>query len=593
MIQTIRNFCILAHIDHGKSTLADRILEFTGTIPSEDLKPQVLDEMELERERGITIRTKTVRINYAHKGLNYILNLIDTPGHVDFSYEVSRAIIASEGALLLVDASQGVEAQTLSNATIAKKHNLKIIPVINKIDLQTANIDETAKQIKQILEIYESPLMVSAKEGRGVEDVLQNIIQQIPAPVGDQAGPLKAVVFDSFYDTFRGVIVYLRIFDGVLKPGMKITFLSTNNSYEVLETGILRLKLIPQEKLSAGEVGYIIAGIKNISEIKIGDTITEKGNPTVKPVESQWLQVKPFVFAAFFPLSPGEFDIFRTSIEKLHLTDASFTYRNTSSTAFGAGYHCGFLGLLHLEIVKERLEREYGLNLIVTSPNVQYRIKLKNSSEILEIDNPAKFPDYSEIEFLEEPFVKATIITPQEFSTNVIELCKNSRGKVIEVNQLDAYRVVLVFELPLAEIIIGFYDALKSVSRGYASFDYENIGYRISDLVKLEVLINSLPVDAFAYIVHKSKINTVANKIIEKLKSTIHRQLFQIVLQVKADNRIVARDDIRALKKDVLAKCYGGDVTRKRKLLEKQKEGKKKMKQFGRVEIPQETFMAL
>ncbi|MFN3966981.1 MAG: translation elongation factor 4, partial [Endomicrobiia bacterium] len=586
--------CIIAHIDHGKSTLADRILEYTGTVSKEQLKPQLLDEMDLERERGITIRSKTVRIIYhAQDNNDYILNLIDTPGHVDFSYEVSRAIIASEGALLVVDASQGVEAQTLANTVIAKRNNLKIIPVINKIDLPTADIESTKMQIKDILDIYEEPIEISAKEGIGIELVLKSIVEKIPSPVGDSKKNLKAIIFDSFYDSYRGVVIYLRIFDGELKQGTKIHFVSSNKSYEVIEVGTLCLKMIPKDKLEAGEVGYCIAGIKNIHDVKIGETVIEKDKPQTEPIGCSWIESKPFVFAGFFPMNPKDFDELKIALEKLHLTDASLSYKTISSSALGPGFHCGFLGSLHLEIVKERLEREFGTSLVVTSPNVNYRVKLKNDNKIIEIDNPSKFPPYNEIEFIEEPYVKATIITPNAYLSNVVELCKNNRGKVIEIKQIETIKSILIIELPLSEIVVGFYDSLKSVSKGYASFDYENIGYKKSDLVKLEVLINHEVIDAFSYIVHRSKIEKVANKLIEKLKATIPRHLFQIPLQVKAENRIIVRDDIRALRKDVLAKCYGGDVTRKRKLLEKQKEGKKKMKQFGKVEIPQETFMSL
>ncbi len=593
LIMRIRNFCIIAHIDHGKSTLADRILEFTKTSGYDQSKPQMLDSMDLERERGITIRSKTVKIDYHSKdGNDYILNLIDTPGHVDFSYEVSRALIASEGAVLLVDASQGVEAQTLANTLTAKKHNLVIIPAINKIDLPTADIAGAEMQIMEILDIAEDVVKLSAKSGIGIVDVLEAIVQRIPPPVGDVNADLKAVVFDSYYDSYRGVVIYVRVFNGSIKPGMKIVFLSNNKIYEVLETGVISLKMIPTESLSGGEVGYIVANIKDIHDVKIGDTLSEVGK-TQEKVLSEWLESKPFVFAGIFPISPAGYDELRLALEKLRLTDASLIYKNVSSSALGPGFHCGFLGSLHLEIVKERLEREFNANILITSPNVNYKLKLKNGSPMIEMDNPAKFPPYFEIEYIEEPYVKATIVTPTEFASNVVELCKGNRGKVLEIRQLEAFKSVMTFELPLAEIIVGFYDMLKSVSKGYASFDYEHIGYKQGDLMKLDVLINSEVVDAFSYIVHTQNIEKVANRLIEKLRSTIPRQMFQIPLQVKADNRIVARDDIRALRKDVTAKCYGGDISRKRKLLERQKEGKKKMKQFGRVEIPQETFLAL
>ncbi|MBU0951562.1 MAG: translation elongation factor 4 [Elusimicrobia bacterium] len=589
----IRNFCIIAHIDHGKSTLADRILEYTHTSGFDLSKPQMLDSMDLERERGITIRSKTVKLNYRAKdGNDYILNLIDTPGHVDFSYEVSRAMIASEGAILLVDASQGVEAQTLANTATAKKHNLKIIPVINKIDLPTADIEGTEMQIIDILELEDDVVKVSAKSGLGIEDVLEAIVKKVPPPKGDKNSDLQAVVFDSFYDPYRGVVVYMRVFEGEIKRGMKITLLSNNKTYEVLETGTVGIKMLPTDIISSGEVGYLVAGIKTIHDVKIGDTIVEYGKSQEKKV-NELLDAKPFVFAGIFPVSTSGYDELRMALEKFNLTDASLVYKNVSSSALGPGFHCGFLGSLHLEIVKERLEREFNCDILITSPNVNYKVKIKNDDKIHDIDNPAKIPSCNDIEYIEEPYVKATIVTPTEFTSNVVELCKGNRGKVIEIRQLEGFKSVMVFDMPLAEIIVGFYDALKSVSKGYASFDYEQTGYKKSVLEKLEVLINYEIVDAFSFIVHESNIDKIANRLIEKLRKTIPRQMFQIPLQVKADNRIVARDDISAIRKDVLAKCYGGDISRKRKLLEKQKEGKKKMKQFGRVEIPQETFLAL
>ncbi|MEW6041898.1 MAG: translation elongation factor 4 [Elusimicrobiota bacterium] len=592
-INKIRNFCIVAHIDHGKSTLADRILEFTKTVSKEQMRPQLLDEMELERERGITIRSKTVRLNYAAKdGQEYILNLIDTPGHVDFSYEVSRAIIASEGALLLVDASQGVEAQTLANAVTVEKHALKIIPAINKIDLPTADIEGTKRQIIDGLGILEEPVLVSAKDGTGVEEIIEAIVKRVSAPAGDANKPLKALVFDSYYDPYRGVVVYLRIFDGILNTGMKVNLLSSARTYEVLEVGTLKLAMVPVPSIAAGEVGYIVAGIKDIHDVKIGDTLVDPTAPAER-IDSAWIEIKPFVFAGVFPVNPGDFNSLRLAMEKLHLTDASFFYRAISSSALGPGFHCGFLGSLHLEIVKERLEREFSLNLVITSPNVNYRVKLKAEENPADIDNPAKFPAQQDIEYVQEPHVKATIICPNEFISNVIELCKGNRGRVLDIKQMDEHRTIATFELPLSEIIVGFYDSLKSVSKGYASFDYEMTGYRQSDLQKLEILLNYEPVDAFSCIVHESRAHTLGNKLVEKLRTLIPRQMFEIPVQARVGSKIVARSDIRAIRKDVLAKCYGGDITRKRKLLEKQKEGKKKMKQFGRVEIPPEAFMAL
>jgi GTP-binding protein LepA len=592
-IDRIRNFCIVAHIDHGKSTLADRILEQTKTVSKDQMRPQILDEMDLERERGITIRSKTVRLAYTAKdGSPYVINLIDTPGHVDFSYEVSRAVIASEGAVLLVDASQGVEAQTLANAGLVEKHGLAVIPVINKIDLQTADIEGTKKQIIDVLGILEEPVLVSAKDGTGVDELLEAIVRHIPPPEGDAGASLKALVFDSYYDPYRGVIIYLRVFDGELKTGMKVVLLSNNSSYEVLETGILRLGMNPTGRISAGEVGYIVAGIKNIHDVKIGDTLTDPASPAPS-IDSAWIDIKPFVFAGIFPVNSGDYDALRLSLEKLHLTDGSFMYRGINSSALGPGFHCGFLGSLHLEIVKERLEREFSLNLVLTSPNVNYRVKLKNHDRPVDMDNPAKFPPEMDIEYVEEPYVKSTIICPNEFMSGVINLCKNNRGRVLEIRQVEGMRTIATFELPLSEIIVGFYDSLKSVSKGYASFDYEQIGYQKADLKKLEVLINYEVVDAFSYIVHESMAHIIGNKLVEKLRQIIPRQMFEIPIQARIGSKIVARENVRAMRKDVLAKCYGGDVTRKRKLLEKQKEGKKKMKQFGRVEIPPEAFMVI
>lgn len=586
----IRNFSIVAHIDHGKSTLADRILEYTKTIPAFQMRPQVLDRMDLEREKGITIKSKTIRINYKTlSGENYILNLIDTPGHVDFSYEVSRALLACEGVLLLVDASQGVEAQTLANADLAKRYKLKIIPVINKIDLPTANIEETKKQLKNMLYIDEEPLCISAKNNIGTEEVLEAIVKKIPPPQNNIGAGLSAIVFDASYDTYRGVIIFVRIISSEIYPGLKVTFASTKAVYEITEVGYMQLKMIPTEKLTSGEVGYFTAGIKNMHEIKIGDIIVNSETTEI-PIKWHYETPKPFVFADFYPVNPGEYDNLSLALQKLHLTDYSFQYSLTTSVALGQGFHCGFLGSLHLDIVRERVEREFGISILVTIPNVIYRIKTKNGS--LEIDNAAKFPHWSNILATEEPYVKALIVTPIEYISSITELCKRHRGKFLQMQCLVPQRVSIFFELPLSEIIVGFYDALKAVSKGYASFDYEHIGYKESNLVKLEVLINGTTVDTFSVIVHKSKASDLAHKIANQLKEHIPRHLFKVTIQVKMANHIIAREDIQALRKDVLAKCYGGDVTRKRKLLEKQKEGKKKMKQFGNVRIPQEAFLS-
>jgi GTP-binding protein LepA len=590
-MSNIRNFCIIAHIDHGKSTLADRLLEYTGTISKREMKDQMLDGMELERERGITIKAKAVRMNYTDKnGQNYILNLIDTPGHVDFTYEVSRALAACEGAILVIDATQGVEAQTLANTMLAKNSNLKIIPVINKIDLPTADVDSAYEQMKESLDVDGEPILASAKEGIGINEIIDSVIANInPAKIIDDE-PLSALIFDSFYESYRGVIVIIRVFDGKIRKGMKISFMASGAEYEVIEVGYMKIKMIEASELSSGEVGYVVAGIKDIKDIKIGDTITEPSNPTKRPHEG-YREINPFVFAGFYPNSTSEYDNLKIALEKLKLSDASLVYFPETSVALGFGFRCGFLGSLHLEIVKERLEREFGLNLLVTAPNVVYKIKTKG--KYVTIDNPSKFPNNANIEEIWEPYVEATIISPVEYLGAMLDLCQKRRGKQVSMKYMNVKIALLKYHIPLAEIIVGFYDALKSASKGYASFDYEHIAPQLGDLVKLEIMINAEVVDAFTVITHKDKAQAFAHYLAEKLKDIIPRHMFEIPIQAKVNNKIISRETISAMRKDVLAKCYGGDITRKRKLLEKQKEGKRKMRQFGRVEIPPEAFVAV
>jgi GTP-binding protein LepA len=572
-MSNIRNFCIIAHIDHGKSTLADRLLEYTGTISKREMKEQILDGMELERERGITIKAKAVRMNYTDKkGQNYILNLIDTPGHVDFTYEVSRALAACEGAILVIDATQGVEAQTLANTMLAKNAKLKIIPVINKIDLPTADVDSAYEQMKDGLEVDAQPILASAKEGIGIDEIIDSVIENIPPAKISESEPLSAIIFDSFYDSYRGVIVIVRVFDGKISKGMKVRFMASDAEYEVLEVGYMKIKPFESAQLSSGEVGYVVAGIKDIHDIKIGDTITESAKPTSRP-HPGYKEIHPFVFAGLYPNSTSEYDGLKTALEKLRLSDSSLVYFPETSVALGFGFRCGFLGSLHLEIVKERLEREFGLSLLVTAPNVVYKVKTKG--KYVTVDNPAKFPMPSDIEEIWEPYVEATIICPADFLGAILELCQKRRGTQILMKYMNTKITVLKYHLPLAEIIVGFYDALKSVSKGYASFDYEHIQPQTGDLVKLEVMINSEVVDAFTVIAHKDKAQAAAHYLTQKLRGIIPRHMFEIPIQAKVNNKIIARETISAMRKDVLAKCYGGDITRTRKLLEKQKEGKR------------------
>jgi len=587
----IRNFCIIAHIDHGKSTLADRLLEITKTIHKRDMMDQVLDDMDLERERGITIKSHAIQMEYIYKGEKYFLNLIDTPGHVDFSYEVSRAIAACEGALLLVDASQGIQAQTISNMYLALNNNLEIIPVLNKVDMDAAKPEEVAEQMVNIIGCkHEDIIKASGRTGMGVDEILTAIIEKIPAPKGKTDAPLQALIFDSMFNSFRGIVAYFRVFNGEIRKGDKVKFAATGKEYVADEVGTLKLKQIPKEVIETGNVGYIISGIKQASEVKVGDTITHKETPA-EPIKG-FEDVKPMVFAGIYPVTTDDFDELRDAMEKLKLNDASLTWEPESSAALGFGFRCGFLGLLHMEIVQERLDREFNMNVITTVPNVGYYVyDTKGGKKMM--NNPSDMPDPSRMEKVEEPYIIANIITKSEYIGNIMNLCMDKRGTIKNQVYLTTDRVELTFELPLGEVIFDFYDKLKSISKGYASFDYHPIEYRESDLVKLDILVNGEQVDALSALIHKSHAHEFGRKICEKLKELIPRQQFQIAIQAAIGAKIVARETLSAMRKDVTAKCYGGDITRKRKLLEKQKEGKKKMKQIGSVEIPQSAFMAV
>jgi GTP-binding protein LepA len=592
-INNIRNFSIIAHIDHGKSTIADRLLEYTGTIPEREKKEQILDDMDLERERGITIKSKSVRLYYHSKdGKEYILNLIDTPGHVDFYYEVSRSLAACEGALLIIDASQGVQAQTLSNIHLAIKNNLKIIPIINKIDLANANPEKVMQELKNIPELKgEKVILASAKEGIGTSDIFEAIVNRIPPPSGKPNLPLRALIFDSVYNSYKGTIVYIKMVDGIIKPEMVIQTMSNKKNYEVTEIGIFRPKMQPIKTLTAGEVGYIMAGFKNIKDIRVGDTITDTVNPAQK-ILSGYKKVTPLVFCSIYPIDNKEYENLKIALEKLKLNDSSIFSEPETSQALGFGFRCGFLGLLHMEIVQERLEREYNINLIATTPSVMYKITKKNG-EIVEISNPTAFPSKIEIEKIEEPYVKASIITPSQYIGVIMDLVQEKRGLFKNMEYIDEKIAKLDYDLPLNEIILDFFDKLKSRSSGYASLDYELKGYQAAELVKIDILVNHELVDALSFIVHKVKAYQQARKIVEKLKEIIPRQLYEVPIQASIERKVIARETIKALKKDVLAKCYGGDITRKRKLLEKQKAGKKRMKKIGKVEIPQEAFLGI
>lgn len=591
-MKNIRNFCIIAHIDHGKSTLADRLLEFTHTVNDRDMQAQVLDNMDLEREKGITIKSHAIQINYNYEGTEYILNLIDTPGHVDFSYEVSRALAACEGALLLVDATQGIQAQTISNLYLAIDNDLEIIPVLNKIDMDGAMIGEVEDQIIDLIGCKQEDILhASAKTGVGIEAILAAIIKRIPAPKGDVDAPLQALIFDSVFNSFRGIIVYYRIFNGTLKKGDKIKFSNTGKEYSADEVGILKIGMTPKTEVRAGDVGYVITGIKNAKEVKVGDTITTTNNPCKESIQG-FEEVKPMVFAGIFPINTDEFEELRDCMEKLQLNDASLTFELETSQALGFGFRCGFLGMLHMEIIQERLEREFNQSVITTVPNVSF-IAHTTKGETITVNNPTQMPDPSRIDTIEEPFIKAQIITKPDYIGNIMTLCISKRGNLINQGYLTPTRVELTFEMPLTEIVFDFYDRLKSVTRGYASFDYHPIGYRTSDIVKMDILLNGEKVDALSSLIHRLRSQEFGRKLCEKLKDLVPRQQFQIAIQAAIGAKIVSRENISAIRKDVTAKCYGGDISRKRKLLEKQKEGKKRMKQIGNVEVPQEAFLAV
>jgi len=591
-MEQIRNFCIIAHIDHGKSTLADRLLEYTNTISKRDMQAQVLDDMDLEKERGITIKSHAIQMDYEFNGKKYVLNLIDTPGHVDFSYEVSRSIAACEGALLIVDAAQGIQAQTISNLYLALENDLEIIPIMNKIDLPSAEPELVKDQIVDLLGCKrEDIISASGKTGLGVHDILAAIVERIPSPKGDPNAPLQALIFDSVFNSFRGIIAYFRIYNGSLKKGDKVKFVNTGMEYNADEIGVLRLKQEPRDTVKTGDVGYIISGIKEAREVKVGDTITTAANPCKEAIQG-FEDVKPMVFAGIYPVDTEDFEELRYSMEKLQLNDASLTWEPESSAALGFGFRCGFLGMLHMEIIQERLEREFNMTVITTVPNVSY-IAYKTDGTNVVVNNPSDLPDPARIDYIEEPYIKANIITKAEFIGPVMSLCIEKRGQIVNQNYLTADRVELIFEMPLGEVVFDFFDRLKSISKGYASFDYHPIGMKQSDLVKLDILLNAEQVDALSALIHRSNAYEFGKKICEKLKELIPRQQFEIPIQAAIGAKIIARETIKAIRKDVTAKCYGGDISRKRKLLEKQKEGKKRMRQVGSVEIPQSAFMAV
>lgn len=593
-MKNIRNFCIIAHIDHGKSTLADRLLDFTGSVTDREKQDQLLDTMDLERERGITIKSHAIQMDYTYKGEDYVLNLIDTPGHVDFSYEVSRSIAACEGALLVVDAAQSIQAQTISNLYLALENDLEIIPVLNKIDLPSANPEEVTDDIVDLLGCDPSEIIpASAKTGIGIEEILEAIIQRIPSPKGDVNQPLQALIFDSVYNPFRGVETYFRVINGSIKKNQQIKFIATGKTYFADEVGTLRLKQFPRNEIKAGDVGYLITGIKEAKEVKVGDTITDAKNPTTNPIEG-FEDVKPMVFAGIYPVDNDDYEELRNSMEKLQLNDASLVYIPESSAALGFGFRCGFLGMLHLEIIQERLEREFDMTVITTVPNVSYHaFTKKNPEDIIIVNNPSDMPDPSGLDRVEEPYIKASIITKSDFVGNVMKLCIEKRGQITNQTYLTQDRVELNFDMPLAEIVFDFYDRLKTVSKGYASFDYHPIGMKPSKLVRVDILLNGQPVDALSALIHADNAYGIGKKMCEKLRQLIPRQQFDIPVQAAIGAKIISRETIKALRKDVTAKCYGGDITRKRKLLEKQKKGKKRMRQVGNVQIPQEAFMAV
>lgn len=589
----IRNFSIIAHIDHGKSTLADRILEFTGALSSREMQDQVLDQMDLERERGITIKLQAVRLSYrADDGEEYILNLIDTPGHVDFTYEVSRSLAACEGALLVVDAAQGIEAQTLANVYLALDNNLEILPVINKIDLPSADPERVKQEVEDVIGLDASEaVLASAKAGIGIKEILEQVVQKVPAPTGDPEQPLKALIFDSHYDPYKGIIVYVRVMDGSIRSGSKIKFMATEKTFEVIEVGAFKPRMGTVESLEVGDVGFIVAGIKNVGDTRVGDTVTDAKNPTPEPLPG-YRKINPMVFCGLYPIETNDYNDLREALEKLQLNDASLSFEPETSTALGFGFRCGFLGLLHMEIIQERIEREFNIPLITTAPSVVFRVT-QTDGTVLKIENPSLFPEIGKIDFVEEPFVKASVIVPNDYVGAIMELCQFKRGEYINMEYLDTTRVTLTYDMPLSEIVYDFFDQLKSSTKGYASFDYELSGYKRSNLVKMDIMLNGEQVDAFSFIVHRDRAYNRGRIICEKLREIIPRQMFEVPIQATIGQKVIARETVKAMRKNVLAKCYGGDISRKRKLLEKQKEGKKRMKQVGSVEVPQEAFMAV